>query len=365
MSRYNGSNGSNDSDNDYEDDITLKIKPYSTVRFTPIEANGSSHDQYGASFITNYEDAEVLDGIVLRRDDKPKTWNVYSADKFFHLNPEDGRVYENVSEDDGYTNEMSAQDILDHPRVQGHSTSAGGNDYFFTPVGAVIEEAGDIAMNDDVDVETSDEPSIVAGGASTLLSNNSWTRVFTKKMTEEGNAVIEDNGKDPTPRGEDDVNPKYNNHKWLATTNPTLREELEGRTLELWVTQTTQNWDDGEETTYPEPNLMDVKTDEFVTIDNGVDESDDTESSEQAKATDGGTMAQDESDTTDTESTESTVDVGLPEDVPDKLDDLISYMARNEDDPDAADIRDFAEDEVENPDEIDWDAAAEEARNRT
>jgi hypothetical protein len=378
MSRYNGNNGGSNGGNnggDYDDDITLKIKRYSTVRLTPTSANGNLHERFGASFITNYEDAEILDGIVLQREDKPQTWNVYSADKFFHLNPEDGRVYENHDENEGYSGEMSAQDILDHPRVQGHSTSGGNNDYYFKPVGVVIEAASDIAVHPDADVETTDEPAIVVGDASTLLSNSSWVRTYAKKMTEEGEDIINDNGEEPTPRGEDDINPKYNSHEWMSTHDPTLRKELEGRALELWVTEETNTWDDGESTTYTVPNLMDVKTGNFVTIDNGVESDDDgedtrtnNEAGSDKAATDGGTMSQSGSTTTETtESPDSPSaddgDSGLPENVPDKLNDLIDYMARNGETT-ADEMRSFAEDEVDDPDAIDWEAAAEAANQR-
>lgn len=389
MSRYNGNNGGSNgsNNNDYDDDITLKIKPYSTVRLTPTEANGNLHDRYGASFITNYDDAQILDGIVLQRDDKPQTWNVYSADKFFNLNPEDGLVYENYSDDEGYTEQMSAQDILEHPRVAGHSTSGGNSDYYFQPVGVVIEEAGDIAMHDDADadIETTDEPAIVVGGASTLLSNSSWVRTYAKKMAARGDSIVSDNDKDPTPRGEDDINPKYNSHEWMSTHDPDLRQQLEGRTLELWVTEETNEWEDGETSTYTVPNLKDVKTGNFVTIDNGVESGDDSETDAsddtQQAATDGGTVTDSGSSTdsgttspsttdstTSTDSSSSTDDSsdGLPENVPDKLDNLIDYMAKNADGEtvEAQEVQSFAEDEVENVDEIDWEAAAEEANQR-
>jgi len=375
MSRYNGNNGGSNGGNnndDYDDDITLKIKEYSTVRLVPKNANGFRHDQYGASFITNYSDAEILDGIVLQREDKPETWNVYSADKFFNLNPEDGLVYENFSEEEGYSGQMSAQDILEHPRVAGHSTSGGNTDYYFQPVGVVIEEAGDIAIHPDADVEATDEPAISVGPASTLLGNNSWVRTYAKKMSEEGHSIVNDNGMDPTPRGEEDDNPKYNTHEWMTTEDPTLREELEGRSLELWVTRESQTWDDGEESTYTVPNLMDTKTGNFVTIDNGISGGDGSESDDaQAAATDGGTATKTSSRSTDTESTESPDEpstssdgnTGLPENVPEKLDDLIGYMARNGETT-ADEIRDFAEDEVDNAEEIDWEAAANEANQR-
>jgi hypothetical protein len=373
MSRYNGNNGgSNGGNNDGDyDDTTVKLQKYAALRLEPTGVNANSHQQYGTSFIANFDATEVIDGIVFQREDKPGTWKVFSAGKFFNLNPEDGLVYENFSEDDGYSGEMSAQDILDHPRVAGFSESFGGTDYFYTPVGVVIEEAGDIATNDNVEVETTDEPAIEVGESSMLLSNKSWVRTLAKKLTTEGDDIINDNGKSGDERGD---NPKYDNHEWLSTENPSLRSELEDRTLELWVTEETNEWEDGEETTYTVPNLMDVKTGNFVTIDNGIGDSDTDASgadSDKAAATDGGTVTDSGSDSTGAASTESTDEPamaaddkgGLPADVPDKLDDLIDYMARNgETTPD--EIRSFAEDEVENPDDIDWEAAANEANQR-
>lgn len=374
MSRYDGSNGGSsggNNDGDY-DDTTLKLSEYAAVRLTPSDTTSYTHDQYGTSFIINYDDAEVVDGVVLQREDKPGTWKIFSADKFFNLNPEDGLIYENYDEEDGYTGQMSAQDILDAPRVSGYSDSAGGNDYYYKPVAVVVEEAGDIAVNEEIDVETTQEPAVKVGEASMLLSNNSWVRTFAKKMTEEGDSIINDNGEDPTPRGEEHDNPKYSNHEWMSSEDPSLRDELEGRELELWVTEETNEWEDGETTTYKVPNLMDVKTGNFVTIDNGITESDDESEGQQEKATDGGTKAESGSDAGDTESTESpdepsasADDDGLPDGVPNHLEELLGYMARNSDgDTEADEVRSFAEDEVDDPDEIDWDAAASEVNER-
>lgn len=368
MSRYNSnnggsSNGNNSDDSDYSDTTTIKLQKYAALRLTPKNATVSSHDQYGTSFIVNYDDAEVLDGIVFQREDKPGTWKVFSAGKFFHLNPADGLVYENYNDDEGYSGQMSADDVLSHPRVAGFSENFGGNDYFYTPVGVVIEEANDISMNGDLGTETTDEPAIKIGDASMLLGNKPWVRTYAKKLTEDGNAIVADNNE----YGEDSDNPKYDSHEWLTTSDPTLRDDLDGRSIELWVTEETTEWDDGSTSTYTTPNIMDVKTGSFVNIDNGVE--DDESASVEAAATDGGTTA----DTTNTETTETTESPsepssddanGLPENVPDKLEDLIDYAARNMEDPSGTDIRGFAEDEVENADNIDWEAAADEANQR-
>lgn len=370
MSRYNNSNtqsGSTNNDGDF-DDTTLKLQNYAAIRFSPDNLNAASHDQYGTSFISNFNDAEVIDGIVLQRDDKPGTWKIFSAGKFFNLNPQDGLVYEQFSEDDGYSGEMSADDILSHPRVAGFSETFGGNDYFYTPVGVVIEEANDIATNDDVEVETTDAPSIDVGDASMLLSNKTWTRTFAKKMSTMGDSIINDDG----TYGGDSDNPKYDAHRWLATEDPTLRSELEGRSLELWITEEEMETEDGETQAYDTPNLMDVKTGNFVTIDNGISNGNDgaSTSTDKAAATDGGAKTDTTTNTTDTTTTESpdepstsSDDSGLPENVPDKLNDLIDYMARNGE-TSADEMRSFAEDEVDDPDSIDWEAAANAANER-
>jgi hypothetical protein len=363
MSRYdNSQTAGGNGDNDYDDDITLKLQQYAAVRLTPAGLNRSGHEQFGTSLIQNYEDAAVLDGIVFQRDDKPNTWKVFSAGKFFNLNPADGGVYEQYSEDDGYTGKMSAQDIIEHKRVGGFSESFGGEDYFYTLVGAVIEADDDVALTGDVDVET-DDGGIVVGDASMLSSNRTWVRTYAKKLTEAGPDAIADNGDDPTPRGEPDTNPKYTDHDWLAPDDPTLRSELEGRSLELWVTETTETMEDGEDVTYEVPNVEDVKTGEAVTIDNG-DGGNETEADgDKVAAADGGTATAGDGSTGTPESTDepaepSVDDEGLPDGVPESLDDLLDFIARNNDDPTADDVRAMAENEVEDPDAIDWAAAA-------
>jgi uncharacterized protein YaiE (UPF0345 family) len=377
MSRYSGNNGgSNGGNNSDYDDTTVKLQKYAALSLVPTRVSAIGHEQFGTSFIAGFEEMEVIDGIVFQRDDKPDTWKVFSAGKFFNLNPEDGLVYENFSKDGGYSGQMSAQDILDHPRVAGFSETFGGTDYFYTPVGVVIEEADDVATNDDLEIETTTNPSISVGDSSMLLSNKTWVRTLAKKLTSEGDSIINDNGE----YGEGADNPKFDDHEWLTTEDPTLRDQLEGRTLELWVTEESMEVDGSdEERTYTVPNLMDVKTGNFVTIDNGIESSggdaigNASAETDKAAATDGGTAATSTSDSSDTESTQSTDSpsaptdtgsAGLPEDVPDKLEDLIDYAARNMDSPSGDDIRGFAEDEVENPDDIDWEAAATEANQR-
>lgn len=343
MSRYNNPGNDDSNDNDYDDQFSLKLKQYTTIRFTLDRLTEHTHQQFGTSLITNLNGTEMLDGVALRRSDKPKTVNIYSLDTFFTLDEETGQVFQTEDMEE----EMSAQEVLESARVAGYSVKGGQQEYFFEPIGVVIEGTEDIAIADGQDdIEVTDDPAIQFGDASMFLGNKTWTRTFAKKITQMGDDVVNDNGEDPTPRGEPDENPKYSSHDWLATDDPTLRSDLEERELILFVTEDTIELDDGE-TAYSTPNLLDVKTGEFVTIDN--DNAD-----EQSSSTSDG-----ESD----DDSGTNPEGALPAGVPDSLDNLLDYMARNGKTA-PQDIREFAEDEVDDADIVDWEAAADVAEAR-
>lgn len=357
MSRYSnsGSSNSGSSNNDEYDAKTLKLQNLAALRFEPTDVTTNSHQEYGTSFIINFDNTEVLDGVVFQREDSPSTWKVFSADKFFHLNQEDGLVYESARDGD-YSGQMSAQDIIDAPRVAGFSESFGGTDYYYEPVCAIIEEADDIATGD-VDVTVTEENTVEVGAASMLLGNKTWVRNFAQKVTESGSAIINDDGSAPDDPGD---NPKYDQHEWLTTERPELRSSLNGRSLEMWVSEETATFDNGDTVTYDTANVIDRKTGENVVIQH--DAGDGSDSGSTTAATDGGTRtdASGESGSLD----EPTIDSGdLPAGVPDKLDDLIGYMARNGR-TDVGEVRSFALDEVESPEDVDWDAVAAEAERR-
>ena len=378
MSRYNqhsgSGTGSSSNDGDF-DDTTLKLQKYSAIRVTGKRVNAFD-SKYGDKFIVGFDGVEVLDGIVFQREDKQDTWKVFSPGKFFSVDSDTGKVYEKaVEQDDGsmeFKNEMSAQDILEHPRVLGFSETFGGNDYFYQPVGVVVEATGSIATNDDLHVETTDQPSITVGEVSMLLSNKSWVRTIAKLLTEQGNDIIatEENEEGNTVSVTD-------GHGWLTTMEPSLREGIEGREMELFIIEETAEFDD-EEVQYLTPILLDAKTGERITIDNyDGDESESESEPEKAAATDGGAKAAStdaDSSTTSPETTDSpdeptTADDAESDDseggnVPAELDDLIDYFARTDGEVEPDELREFSEDEVDDPDSIDWEAAAAEVERR-
>jgi len=383
MSRYSNSGGSTGSNSGDYDDTTLKLQKYAAISVTGNRVN-AYNSEYGDKFIVGFEDVDVLDGVVFQREDKPGTWKVFSAGKWFNLNPDDGLVYESYDpEADEYEGQMSAQDVLDHPRVLGFSETFGGDDYFYKPIGVIIEEGGDVALNDEV-VGTEDglseeqaerarsETVIPVGEVSMLLSNKAWTRTLAKKITQSGEAAVAD--------GDD----AYEDFGWLTTDEPELRPELDGREMELWLTEEPIPGEDSDGT-YTTPNLKDVKTDNFITIENGIQSDGDSgssssdgatsdestgnfgnssgsvsnsdSSSESAQAaTDGGQPEDDADDGDDGD--------GLPGDVPDVLDDLLDYFARTQGEASAEELREFAADEVDDPDAVDWEAAADEVASR-
>ena len=399
MSRYNqhsgSGTGSSSNDGDF-DDTTLKLQKYSAIRVTGKRVNAFD-SKYGDKFIVGFDDVEILDGIVFQREDKQDTWKVFSPGKFFSVDSDTGKVYEKaVEQDDGsmeFKNEMSAQDILEHPRVLGFSETFGGNDYFYQPVGVVVEATGSIATNDDLHVETTDQPSIAVGEVSMLLSNKSWVRTIAKLLTEQGNDIIatEENEEGNTVSVTD-------GHGWLTTMEPSLREGIEGREMELFIIEETAEFDD-EEVQYTTPILLDAKTGERITIDNFDGDESESESEsdtaseaedeadsepEKAATADGGTQAASTSDDSATESTETTEspdnteaadeatsvsdesgdDTESNADDFEEIDDLLDYFARTDGEVEPDELREFSEDEVDDLDSIDWEAAAAEVERR-
>jgi len=396
MSRYNQHSGSgtgSSTSGDF-DDITLKLQKYSAIRVTGDRVNAFD-SQYGDKFIAGFDDVEILDGIVFQRDNKPGTWKVFSPGKFFNVDPDTGKVYEQATPGDNgveYSNEMSAQEILDHPRVIGFSETFGGNDYFYTPVGAIVEGSGDMATNNDLEVKTTSD-SIVVGEVSMLLSNSSWVRTLAKLITADGDDII---AKEEGDNG--DMVSVTESHGWLTNMDPELREGIEGREMELFIIEETAEFGD-EEVQYTTPILLDAKTGERITIDNFDGDESESESesdtaseaedeadseAEQTATADGGTQAASTSDDSATESTETTESADEPEvadeatsvsdesgddtesnaDDFEEVDDLLDYFARTDGEVEPDELREFSEDEVDDLDSIDWEAAAAEVERR-
>ena len=259
----------------------------------------------------------------------------------------------------------------------GFSETFGGSDYFYTPVGAIVEKSGDIATNNDLEVKTTSD-SIVVGEVSMILSNSSWVRTLAKLITTDGDDII---AKEENDNG--NMVSVTESHGWLTNMDPELREGIEGREMELFIIEETADFD-GEEVQYLTPILLDDKTGERITIDNfdgddGGDESvaESTSEPEKAAATDGGAKAAStdaDSSTTSPETTDSpdeptTADDAESDDseggnVPAELDDLIDYFARTDGEVEPDGLRAFSEDEVDDPDSIDWEAAAAEVERR-
>jgi hypothetical protein len=197
-----------------------------------------------------------------------------------------------------------------------------------------------------------------------LLSNSSWVRTLAKLITTDGDDII---AKEEGDNG--DMVSVTDGHGWLTTMEPSLREGIEGREMELFIIEETAEFGD-EEVQYTTPILLDGKTGERITIDNF--DGDD----------DGGTQAASTSDNSATESTETTESPDnteaadeatsvsdengddTPANVPAVLDDLIDYFARTDGEVEPDELREFAEDEVDDPDDVDWDAAAAEVESR-
>lgn len=364
MSRY-GSNSNNDSE--YGDETEVKIQPYAALRLTPDRVN-AYNGGWGDQFIANFTDGAVIDGVVFERDDKEGVWKVFSLSEDFHVD-EDGLVREQEGDDET----LSAEEILTHDRVVGFSEKFGGDKYHYTPVGVVNERQGEVAVNPDKDAEVEDGE-IQIGDVSMFLTNSAWVRTFAKKVTSLGEEIIEDNGSD-----DPDENPKYADYGWLTTDEPELRDEIEDREIEMHIEEQTFEGSDGDEGTFRTPVVLDSKTENQITIENGVQSDDDTEdadggataeaddSGSQEVAADGGPEQTEDEDDSDeaAEADDESDDESEAADVPDALDDLIDYFVRQDEEPSAEEFREFAENEVEDPDDVDWEAAAQAVKDRS
>ena len=220
-----------------------------------------------------------------------------------------------------------------------------------------------------------------------LLSNKSWVRALAKLITTDGDDII---AKEENDNG--NMVSVTENHGWLTNMDPELRGGLGGREMELFIIEETAEFGD-EEVQYTTPILLDGKTGERITLDNG--ESDDSESEsedaaesesepEKAAATDGGAKAASTSDDSATESTETTEspdnteaadeatsvsdesgdDTESNADDFEEIDDLLDYFARTDGEVEPDELREFSEDEVDDLDSIDWEAAAAEVERR-
>jgi hypothetical protein len=362
MSRYNSydssTSTSSSSSNDYEDK-TLKLQKFSTLRVTGGRVN-TADTQWGDKFIVGFENVAVIDGVVLARDDKPDTWKVFGFNKFKNVGVDEDGV---PVDDNG--DELSAQEILDSPYVQGFSETFGGDDYYYEPVGVAIEQASDVATND----ATTDDGAIEVGEASMLLSNKSWVRKLAKLVTASGDDYIRtemnDNGNEVAVS---------DSREWFSSHDPTLRDGLEDREMELFVIEDSFTPNDQDEPiTYEVPVLLDAATGERITVDNDAsgepdEDGDEAEAEAEAVAADGGATTESTSTESDTAEPETTDDAndggGTTGNVPEVLDDLIDYFARTDgEDTTEDDLREMAGDEVD-ADNVDWDAAVAEVYSR-
>ena len=220
-----------------------------------------------------------------------------------------------------------------------------------------------------------------------ILSNKSWVRTLAKLITTDGDDII---AKEENDNG--NMVSVTESHGWLTNMDPELREGIEGREMELFIIEETAEFDD-EEVQYTTPILLDAKTGERITIDNFDGDESESESesdtaseaedeadseAEQTATADGGTQAASTSDDSATASPDTTESADEPEvadeaesddtesnaDDFEEIDDLLDYFARTDGEVEPDELREFAEDEVDDLDSIDWEAAAAEVERR-
>lgn len=298
---YN-SGGSNDNDNDYEERDSLKLSNYAMVSFEVSRLAEYTGSQYGESVFVDVDDVRVKHGLVYDRfyDDDDDTMKVFGFGKWFQTNA-DGTLAEEV------------QDDLLNKRI---SEEFGGDDYPYEYETHTTEDV---------------EEEVELGNMSFSLSNSTKYRTFLKVITEAGHDVIND---------------KNDDYDWANEDELDIRDDLRGRRMVLFFKKERFTPDgEDEEVEYTDAVVLDESSGAGITIQNG--ESSGSSNSDDSEDSSGSIGGDDESE--------------LPEGVPDELDDIISFMARTEED-DRDQIDQLASGEA---DEYDLDAVVAEVEART
>lgn len=309
-SRYGSydSNVSNGGDNDY-DDIILKVTAYTVVN-ADIDRINAFNSNYGDKFLVGLENVTVLDGIVFSRQDKPDTYKLISFGELFDVDSDTGAV---LDPDTGEA--LTADEVLDHGKVQYFDEKFGGTTYEYDAVGVAIE------ANDDDPIEV--------GESTMMLSNKGWVRKLAKILSAEGHALIEmtenENGREV---------PVSDGFGWLATLDPTLRDGFEGRNVDLWVEQDSFTPDgEDEAVNFTAPIVVDTKSGEQVGINNESDGDSGGSGSTTGNASQGPSSGSVGGDTDDTPATETAADGGSTDaDFSDEVEELIDYFIRTDED---------------------------------
>lgn len=268
------SNSSGSGDGDYEDRYSLKLANYAIVSFEVTRLAEYTHGQNGQSMIVDLDDVEVIHGAAYDRfynddEEEDMTKKVFGFDSWFDID-ENGQLAEEFDEEF-----VPKRDSETHV----------GNNYPYELIDYTLEE---------------DDNVLDLGNMTMWMSNSTKYRTFAKVVTPDGHDIVADK--------EDDFD-------WLATEEPELRDDLEGRRIVMFFKQESFTPDgDDEEVEYFDATILDEKTGEGITIQNGSSggSSDDSGSS----SGDSGSIGGDDSD-----------DGGLPDGVPDEADQIIDFMA--------------------------------------
>jgi len=228
---YNpSSNSSGSSSNEYKDRVGLKLDKYATIEFT-LDRVGLYEDSTGQKMILNMDDVEVIDGIVMDRDDgKVK---IFGWDQWFDRNPETMELV------------PIEGDEIDRELIpERHSEQFGDNQFRYSLRETVLEADGD----DSVEIED----------AEFWIGNSTKARTLAKVLSTKGHGMVADK--------DDDFN-------WLSVdarnSQFPMREDLEDRRLQLWFQRESFTPDDSdEEVTYTDAVVLDGKTEAGITIDN-------------------------------------------------------------------------------------------------
>jgi hypothetical protein len=218
---YGGNDSGNNSGNDFdnEDNDTLTLARNTAIETTLVDAF-QFEKSWGATLGVNLGDVELLDGILMQKREDETKLKLFSWEEFGFERDEDG-----------------VAQVDDDKIPNNHMIKVGENTHNYDMLDYAIEGA-----------EGSAGESALVGDVTIMMNKSSKARTLAELILEAGEGATGDGD----AWGDD--------HGWLRDDVADLRDELEGRTVELFYRRISYENDDGDSKSYDQATLIDSKT---------------------------------------------------------------------------------------------------------
>lgn len=231
--------GDSGSSSDIKDRDSMLLSNYAIITAT-IESVGVV-DKYGRSLVLNFDDVEVLEGVLAQRQDDETKMKVFGWSHWYERD-DDGHLIP-FDEDSGITVDDLGRTVV---------TEAGNDKFKHTIEEGVLEGV--------------DEPAEI-GDRDLWLGNSKKARTMAKVLSEHGHDVVDEDN-------------KQDDNEWLVAEDEdefSLREELQGRRIMFWFEpvriEPSENNDLDQAIEFTDSVILDAETEAGITIKNADDDS--------------------------------------------------------------------------------------------